>query len=35
MAAGAQGPQIQQLADMLAAEGVIREDRARELLGGL
>jgi hydroxymethylglutaryl-CoA reductase len=33
LAAGAQGEQVQQIADQLVAEGVIREDRARELIG--
>jgi hydroxymethylglutaryl-CoA reductase len=32
LAAGAQGAQVQEIADRLVAEGVIREDRARELL---
>ncbi len=35
MAAGAQGSQVQAIADQLAAEGVIREDRAKELLAEL
>ena len=33
LAAGAQGTQVQKIADQLVAEGLIREDRARELLG--
>lgn len=33
LAAGAQGAQVQEIADRLVAEGLIREDRARELLG--
>jgi hydroxymethylglutaryl-CoA reductase len=32
LAAGAQGTQVQEIADQLVAEGLIREDRARELL---
>jgi hydroxymethylglutaryl-CoA reductase len=32
LAAGAQGAQVQEIANQLAAEGVIREDRAKELL---
>jgi hydroxymethylglutaryl-CoA reductase len=32
LAAGAEGAQVQQIADQLVAEGVIREDRAKELL---
>jgi hydroxymethylglutaryl-CoA reductase len=32
MAAGASGPQVQQIADRLVAEGNIREERARELI---
>jgi hydroxymethylglutaryl-CoA reductase len=32
LAAGAQGPLVQEIADQLVAEGVIREDRAKELL---
>lgn len=32
LAAGAQGDQVQQIADRMVAEGLIREDRARELL---
>ncbi|MEW5959017.1 MAG: hydroxymethylglutaryl-CoA reductase, degradative [Chloroflexota bacterium] len=32
LAAGAQGAQVQEIADRLVAEGVIREDRAKELL---
>ena len=32
LAAGAQGAQVQEIADRLVAEGLIREDRARELL---
>jgi len=35
MAAGAQGRQVQVIADQLATEGVIREDRAKELLAAL
>jgi hydroxymethylglutaryl-CoA reductase len=34
LAAGAEGAQVQEIADRLAAEGVIREDRAKELLAG-
>jgi hydroxymethylglutaryl-CoA reductase len=34
LAAGAQGEQVQEIADRLVAEGVIREDRAKELLTG-
>ncbi len=33
LSAGAQGAQVQEIADRLVAEGLIREDRARELLG--
>ena len=33
LAAGAQGSQVQEIADQLVAEGLIREDRAKELLG--
>jgi hydroxymethylglutaryl-CoA reductase len=33
LAAGAQGAQVQEIADQLVTEGLIREDRARELLG--
>ncbi len=33
LAAGAQGAQVQEIADQLVAEGLIREDRAKELLG--
>ena len=32
LTAGAQGTQVQEIADQLVAEGLIREDRARELL---
>ena len=32
LAAGAQGAQVQEIADRLVAEGIIREDRAKELL---
>ena len=35
LAAGAQGSQVQQIAGQLVAEGLIREDRARELLAQL
>jgi hydroxymethylglutaryl-CoA reductase len=33
LAAGAQGSEVQEIADQLVAEGLIREDRAKELLG--
>ena len=32
LAAGAEGSQVQEIANQLVAEGLIREDRARELL---
>ncbi len=34
LAAGAQGEQVQEIAGRLVAEGIIREDRAKELLAG-